>query len=719
MTLLPEHNFDTPLNEDYYKQVFKNLNQGFSLLKILRTEHNEYADYQYVTVNQVLEKITSRPQSDYIGKKISEVLPYLSLERLAEIAKNAENNIPTQINWYFKTINKHLNNWIFSPQPGYICILSFDTTTHAKNAEELAHKSLELSTTEEVATSTIDLLIAANIQLKTNNADLEQTKHEIEETRLWLLESQEAGQIGTYKLEPQSKTVHFSQTMGQLLGINPNGQYNLDDFYLLIHPDYRDSIYAFFTEQRLLSNAQFEKEYPIVRQCDNQVRWIAQRGKLFYTANGDVTHIIGTIQDITERKEADEKLQHSAEFNQSLIEAMPFPMHIVDHQNKILFQNSLMEKLAGKLIDQPCPFCKPNYYRAPCQKSVEFNTEFNNRNFQVTCNSIKFRGKEAVLQVFQDMTESLKTKQQLVDKNRQLLNAEESVKKANQQLVSLNRNLEEYITELELAKETTEKHETELLFTNAKLEELNKELIQSNQALINAKRKAEESDKLKSSFLQNMSHEIRTPLNAIVGFTELLVNTNGSKEQMQKYSQIIYQNSFQLIGIITDIMNISSIETGQVTKLSKPFYLNALFDDIWFQFSPIAKSKQLALHKQTPLADTKMVNDEVKLSQILINLVSNALKFTHHGSISFGYTVKSQVVEIFVQDTGIGISPELSSIIFEKFRQGMESFSREYGGNGLGLSIAQAYVHLLGGEIWFESEPEKGSVFKFTIPLNP
>ncbi|MCX6153159.1 MAG: PAS domain S-box protein [Candidatus Kapabacteria bacterium] len=234
-----------------------------------------------------------------------------------------------------------------------------------------------------------------------------------------------------------------------------------------------------------------------------------------------------------------------------------------------------------------------------------------------------------------------------------------------------------------------------------------------------AKAKAEESDRLKTAFLQNMSHEIRTPLNGIIGFSELLRSDDLTVADIQEYSGLIQQSGHRLIEIVNNILDISKIETGQLKIQHKTFSLNNLVKDIYNFFIPIANAKNIKLNYQisADIIVDSIITDNTKLNQILTNLINNALKFTEKGRVDFGYEIKDNFIEFYVRDTGIGIAKELHHKIFERFIQGDISVSRGYEGAGLGLAICEALVEMLGGKIWLESEINRGATFYFNIPL--
>lgn len=236
--------------------------------------------------------------------------------------------------------------------------------------------------------------------------------------------------------------------------------------------------------------------------------------------------------------------------------------------------------------------------------------------------------------------------------------------------------------------------------------------------LIKAKDKAEESDRLKTSFLANMSHEIRTPMNGILGFTNLLKEPNLTGEDKDDFIDMIERSGARMLRTINDVIDISKIEAGLIEVSISNTNINEQIIDRYAFFLPETSHKGLTLTYHHPLnsADAIIKTDNDKLYAILTNLIKNAIKFTSEGSIDFGYELKSDFIEFYVKDTGDGIDKEKLELIFERFRQGSESLTRDYEGSGLGLTISKAYVQMLGGKIWLKSELGKGTEFYFTIP---
>jgi signal transduction histidine kinase/CheY-like chemotaxis protein len=238
-----------------------------------------------------------------------------------------------------------------------------------------------------------------------------------------------------------------------------------------------------------------------------------------------------------------------------------------------------------------------------------------------------------------------------------------------------------------------------------------------------AKERAEESDRLKTAFLANMSHEIRTPMNAIVGFSYLLTDPESTEEAKTEYTKIIRSNGEVLMNIINDILDISLIEAGQLKTKIKQVQVVDILDDVLLHFEK-EKERLKKDHVQfvkdfekIPLTLT-LNTDKIRLSQVISNLVSNALKYTDTGSITVGLRLNDlNEVLFYVKDTGIGIAPEKHKQIFERFNKvHSENENKLYSGTGLGLAICSELVKHLGGKIWLDSYPGRGSTFYFTIP---
>lgn len=389
---------------------------------------------------------------------------------------------------------------------------------------------------------------------------------------------------------------------------------------------------------------------------------------------GKPLYFLGSVQDITEQKKARQELAESEARFRKVVERNAVPMVITDQNQDILMFNKKFTQLYGYSTNDvstaeqwwQAAYPDSNYRKIvqtswinAIEKAMKAGTEIEKQVWDLTC------------------------------KNGERKTAEfgfVSLEKIN--VISMNDITEQKKTEKELLK---------------------------------AKEKAEESDRLKSAFLANMSHEIRTPMNGIIGFSEMLKKPGLSNQRQQYYAGIIVESSHQLLNIVNDILDVSKIETGQISLNLTVCNLNDIIFEVFSFFKPKVREKNIAIYPYTGLSDkqSKVQTDATKLKQILNNLVGNALKFTHQGYIKFGYKRKDNMLEFFVEDTGIGIAPKQHKMIFDRFSQADPGSSRQYGGTGLGLSICKSFVTIMNGKIRVESTPGNGATFRFTIPYLP
>ncbi len=265
-------------------------------------------------------------------------------------------------------------------------------------------------------------------------------------------------------------------------------------------------------------------------------------------------------------------------------------------------------------------------------------------------------------------------------------------------------------------------------FNNMLQQILNREAArdEAEKKLLSAKEKAEESDHLKSAFLANMSHEIRTPMNAILGFAELITLPDSEITPAEKdnYVKLINNSGNNLLRLIDDIIDISKIEAGQIKIHKKECHLNSTLKDIQQSFLEIRKHQEkenidIRLNENAQSQNLIIKTDTLRLNQIFINLIDNALKFTEDGFIEFGYEILNKEKFLFyVKDTGVGMDQKKKDLVFDRFTKIEDDSSRLYRGAGLGLAISKSLVELLGGKIWVESTPSVGSTFYFNLPFD-
>ncbi|MDX9782748.1 MAG: ATP-binding protein [Bacteroidales bacterium] len=288
------------------------------------------------------------------------------------------------------------------------------------------------------------------------------------------------------------------------------------------------------------------------------------------------------------------------------------------------------------------------------------------------------------------------------------------------ELINVEINSHKLIYQGFQARLVTAKDVTEII----KAREKEKKLIED---LIEAKNRAEESDKIKTTFLATMSHELRTPLNAIIGFSDLITD-DLNKDDIDSYATTINKSGRHLLSLIEELFDISLIESGKIKLFYEEVEVADIINEI---FAVISREQKLMGRKGVKISisspsklkrDSRIIyTDQKRLKQILVNLLKNALKFTESGYIEYGYEVmikdNSEYLKFFVKDSGIGIPHNKLKLIFEEFHQGDAVQVKNFSGAGLGLSISKKLVENLGGRIWVESKEGKGSTFLFTLPL--
>ncbi len=269
-------------------------------------------------------------------------------------------------------------------------------------------------------------------------------------------------------------------------------------------------------------------------------------------------------------------------------------------------------------------------------------------------------------------------------------------------------------------------HATPIIFPNKEVKNyvIYRDITQQKQfeeELDTARRKAEESDRLKSAFLANISHEIRTPMNAILGFSSLLTNESTPPKTREEYVKIINQSGSNLIAIIDDILDFAKLEAESFSIYQKSVDLHLLFQGLHTNMKQQLQTEekdQIKLDFQPASSPKEIVSDPKRLKQVLENLTSNAIKFSSQGTIEVGYKhYNNNQLLFYVKDEGIGIEQNKLLHIFDRFRQLDDNTTRRYGGIGIGLSISKRIVELMGGHIWVDSAPQVGSAFYFTLPI--
>ncbi len=417
-------------------------------------------------------------------------------------------------------------------------------------------------------------------------------------------------------------------------------------------------------------------------------------------SNGNPTSFIAITRDITERKQTQEQISDALKYIKTIFEVSPIGIVTYKESGEVISANHAAAMIAGATIEQlqaqnfqELKSWERSGLKEAANSALAANDE---RNIEV--HDISTFGKESWFSArfvpfkHQGRKELLALLSDISDRKR----AELLLKIKTDELEAQN---EEYL-------------------------QINEELYQTNKELRLAKEKAEESDRLKTAFLQNMSHEIRTPMNAIMGFSDLLKDENKDKPKLEKYTTIISQRCNDLLNIIDDILDIAKIESGQLPVNIEECNLTELFAELtsfFIEYQNRIGKQHIKFSLQSICAPSEniIVTDKVKLKQIFINLINNAFKYTDEGEIEGGCKFdENHNLLFYVSDTGIGIPPDKQEIVFERFVQLNQVSNKNIGGTGIGLSIVKGLVNLLSGEIFLVSELGKGSTFTFTIPYN-
>jgi len=436
---------------------------------------------------------------------------------------------------------------------------------------------------------------------------------------------------------------------------------------LYYYPDERQVLM-----KAILKNGELRDYELTLRTKHDEMIFVSLNATLVIDANGRPTHIDGALRDITERKRAEEKVRKVGEHYQAIIENAPDGIVLLNEMGEFKYVSPAGKKMFGYAIGEeikgnPAEFTHPD-------------------DLPMVISNL---GK-----IMRDPSHIPTLQYRYLDKKGDWIWIESTMSNllADPSVESIVINFRD-IADRKKAEEE----------------------------LVRAKEKAEESDRLKSAFLANMSHEIRTPMNGILGFADLLKEPDLTSEMRHEYIDIIESSGARMVNIINDIIDISKIESGQMKLVISETNLNQQLDYIYNFFKPEAEKKglQIFCNKIMPSENEMIQTDREKVNAVFINLVKNAIKFTKTGSIEFGYAPSLQQPQsllFFVKDTGIGVRADQKEFIFERFRQGNETLNKSYEGAGLGLSISKAFIEMLGGKIWVESEEGKGSTFYFTLP---
>ena len=618
--------------------------------------------------------------------------------------------------------------------------LAYQNKEKEKRANELIIANKELAFQNEEKEKRATELILANKELAFQNEEKEKREAELIRSKQLLDEAGRLARIGGWEIDLKNNKLSWSDVVYQIHEIEPDYQPTVESGINFYDPE-AIPVISEAVRRAIEEGKSFDNDLQLITAKQNRI-WVRAIGQA-YRVNGEIVRIGGVFQDInnrilTEHKlilankelvfQNEEKEKRAAELilaNKELVfqneEKEKRASELVIANKELVFQNKEKEKRAIELIiakekaeefeskfkqiaenidevfwlrtDSEMIYVSPSFEKiwgVPCQAIYE--------NPQKFIENIHPEDKTVVQEIFQ----SNEFKEHgLFEYEYRILRADNQVRWINTKTFPILDDSEQIIKRVGIASDITEKHQTV-------------------QELIQSKEHAEESDKLKSAFLANMSHEIRTPMNGILGFSELLKEPGLTGERQQEYIRIIEKSGARMLNIINDIVDISRIEAGLMNVDIKDTNINDKIEFIYIFFKPQVEDKGMKLFFKNTLTakEATIRTDSEKVYSILTNLVKNAIKYSKEGVIEFGYLKRDETLEFYVTDTGIGIPKDRQSAIFERFIQADITDRMALQGAGLGLSISKAYVEMLGGKIWVESEEGIGSTFYFTLPYN-
>jgi len=572
-----------------------------------------------------------------------------------------------------------------------------------------------------------------------NEIELQKAKERAEESEQQLLEAQKLAHIGSWEFDVISGKVTWSEELFNIFERNPD----------LSAPDYSEQG-PLYTKESFIKldkaiNACIHNKIPYEIELDiitanKKNKTIISKGDFKTNEHNEVVSLYGTAQDLTELKIAQNKLTTQLNFSNALnriaesIIQINTEEELLNTVNQIIGETLQLDRalmyyvsFADNQIKGLCEWLKMQHADIQATKNT-YSLDLFRSPF-----SYMFRSRKFLISHYDEVGKAFTE-----DDSGKLLHQDFNIKSLiwypfafgenSYYVFTLNQILNKRIwteQELDFLDSVARQVNIALIKLNFINEKDQNEikLMQTNKELLAAKEKAEESDRLKSAFLANMSHEIRTPMNGILGFTDLLKDPDLSGEELKRYIDIIDKSGKRMLNTIQDIIDISKIESGQMSVSISNININRQLTDLFDFFNQEASRKNIrfSIHKQLPDIEADIRTDKEKLDSVLTNLIKNAIKYTHFGFIETGYTVDKfdgkEYVKFYVKDSGIGIPKDRQKAVFNRFEQADIEDRDAYQGSGLGLAIAKSYVEMLGGEIWLESEFGKGSVFYFTIPF--
>lgn len=595
---------------------------------------------QYASPNTI--KIMGFTPEKCVGKRIEDIFYPESLVVFLE----------EKTKWVLKK-NKELSvNFSFAP---------FGTLKHFEAV--LVPETSNVSTTESM------LLTISDVTEKVNH------ERELNYSKSQLEEAEKNAHFGIYEYDLISGEAKWSNETYLIferdVQLNPP---KLDDLISeYAHPDDAEMI-----RDQINSSLKNISNFNItcrITTVAGKIKYVTATGRFdVCPMTGQALKAHGTVMDITEKKQIEDRLFSERDLLQIIMDNVPDAIYFKDSLGRYIRANKSMANFLG--YNDPCILIgKTVYDHFPKDIADEFN----------------------------------EIEQSILQSGLPIINREKEIPTANGKT---------WLSYTIVGVKDSSGTVTQILGISRDITQYKL----SEEQLRAAKEKAEKADKLKSAFLANMSHEIRTPINGILGFANLMEMREFPRDKEIQYLQIINNSGKLLLNLINDIIDVAKIEAGEINIEPSRVELNGLLNDLleFYQGEKIRKNKNhidIRLSIPSDNLYLYLYTDPFRLRQIINNLISNSLKFTERGYIEFGYSAENSHILFFVKDTGIGMTAEDSSLVFERFKQAGSSMKKKEG-TGLGLAISKGLVEILGGNIWLKSIPNAGSEFYFTLPVS-
>ncbi len=677
------------MNEEIYKSILANATFGYAYYRTIYDSKGEPAEYEFLEVNTAFERLTGLKAADVVGKTVSEAIPGIkesSFDFTSHYDYVALNGGANEFEQHFEPLNRWYKVQVLSTQKGFLTTIFTDITGILQDRlNQEREKNREFEKFKQITTQISD--IVWRVDLNFNN---------------------------TYISPSIERIMGFS--VDEYLSISPEKRYSpqtLQKLQLLLSEELEKEMQQDIDKNRTLI---LEIEH---YKADNTIVPLELHVSFLRDENGDPVGLQGISRDITERKAFEGDIEYQNKFRKLLIEiASGFintPLENVD----LSIQRALEE--LGKFVD--------------ADRSYTFYYDWE----KDVCNNIHEWCADGItpeidnlqnvpLSMMQDWVVAHKKGESMFISDvfllppgnvRELLEPQ-GVKSLLAVPMHINGSCIGFVGFDSVKRHhiySSADHQLLQVFAQVLANLRMRKLLELN--LIAAKEKAEESSRLKTAFINNISHEIRTPLNGILGFGGLMMDAGLSYDDKLEAYNLLQTSTIRLIQTITDIMDISGLNTGTIVpKIADVHIANSINNQIEKLVSDCTK-KNINISAQIPdkYNDLILKTDEQLFIKILTQLLSNAVKFTNEGEITLGLDVYDKRARLFVKDTGKGISADKLEIIFEPFVQEDVLNTRLYEGNGLGLPLAKGMVELLGGKIWVESKAGQGSTFFFEIPV--